>query len=203
MRKAEYPQEIQALIAQLKRLPGIGPRSAERIAIALLQSRNTFAAELAQAIEAAATRVIPCPRCGFFQSAASACSICGAPGRDHSIVCVVEQPTDVLPIERSGAYHGIYHVLGGKISPLDNVNPDDLRIDALLRRLDIEPIAEVILAVGSDVEGEATAHYLAESLAARSGLKVTRLAQGLPAGGALEQIDELTLYRALSGRRAV
>jgi recombination protein RecR len=203
MRKAEYPQEIQMLMAQLKRLPGIGPRSAERIAVALLQDRNGMASELARTIEAAATQIIACPRCGFFQSAAAGCVICGAPGRDVSMICVVEQPTDVLPIERSGGYHGLYHVLGGKISPLDNVHPEDLRIDALLRRLDLEPIVEVILAVGSDVEGEATAHYLGESLAARAGLKVTRLAQGLPAGGGLENIDELTLFRALSGRRAV
>jgi recombination protein RecR len=203
MKRAEYPVEIQRLIASLKRLPGIGPRSAERIAMALLQSRQDAATELAQALAEAVAGVGFCPRCGFFKGGDRPCVICGNPERDASIVCVVEQSTDILSIERSGAFRGLYHVLGGKLSPLDDVHPENLRIDALLARLESESIAEVILAVGSDVEGEATAHYVSEALSGRPELKVTRLAQGLPAGGGLEHIDELTLHRALSGRRAI
>ncbi|MGI8603094.1 MAG: recombination mediator RecR [Verrucomicrobiales bacterium] len=203
MKKAEYPEEIQRLIAQLKRLPGIGPRSAERIAMALLQAKGGIANELAQAIANAASQISACERCGFFQSESARCMICAAAGRDSSTICIVEQATDVIPIERSAAYHGLYHVLGGKISPLNNVHPEDLRIEALLRRLETESIQEIILAIGSDIEGEATAHYLADALSSRPNLKLTRLAQGLPAGGGLEHIDELTLSRALSGRRLV
>jgi recombination protein RecR len=203
MKAAEYPSEIQRLITSLKRLPGIGPRSAERIAVTLLQSRQPLATELAQALSDAVSGIGFCPQCGFFKGAGRPCAICDDPERETTIVCVVEQPNDILPIERSGAFRGLYHVLGGKISPLDNRHPEDLHIERLLARVASESIAEVILAVSSDVEGEATAHYLSAALAARPGLKVTRLAQGLPAGGGLEHIDELTLRRALTGRRAI
>ena len=201
MKKAEYPAEIQNLIAHLKRLPGIGPRSAERVAISLLQTRKALAVDLAHALTAAVGHVVACGRCGFFRSEGGHCSVCDATERDATVICIVEQPTDILPLERSGAYRGQYHVLGGKISPRDNIHPEDLRIDALDRRLAVEPVEEVIIAVGSDVEGEATAHYLGQHLAGRENLRLTRLAQGLPAGGGLDHADDLTLFRALSGRQ--
>lgn len=207
MRKAEYPEEIRALIVQLKRLPGVGPRSAERMAVALLSGRTGLAADLARALDTAARQILACPICGFFQSAGRPCVLCEAPDRDRSTVCVVEQPTDIVPLERTGAYHGLYHVLGGRLSPLDNIHPENLRLAELSRRLADGTIREIILAVGSDVEGEATAHYLVDFLAPigtpEHPLSVTRLAQGLPAGGGLEHADDLTLHRALSGRRRV
>ena len=205
MRKAEYPEEIRSLVLQLKRLPGVGPRSAERMAVALLTGKTGVATDLARALDTAARQIIACPVCGFFQSAGRPCALCDAPDRDRSVVCVVEQPTDIVPLERTGAYHGLYHVLGGRLSPLDNVHPENLRIAELTRRLADGAIREIILAVGSDVEGEATAHYLADHLAPLATpehpLTVTRLAQGLPAGGGLEHADDLTLHRALSARR--
>ena len=204
MSRIDYPDEIRALIAQLRRLPGIGPRSAERIALWLLRSRQRPAADLASALTAAADGVKLCGACGFFAGAADGCRLCGDPARDRRQLCVVEQSTDILPLERTGVYHGLYHALQGRISPLDNVGPEDLRVGELLERLGHGVVEEVILATGSDVEGEATAHYLAELIreaAPRVGL--SRLAQGLPAGGGLESADELTLLRALSGRRTL
>ena len=201
MKRAEYPAAIRALIAELKRLPGIGPRSAERIALWMIQSRDARAGEVARAIGEVTATIRPCPRCGFFTTGAL-CEICADPARDPALICVVEQPTEILPLERTGAFRGHYHALGGRISPLDHVGPDDLRIDALLARIAAEKPAEIILALGSDVEGEATANYLA-ALLREHPVTVTRLAQGLPAGGGLEHADELTLTRAMSGRTAV
>ena len=201
MKRAEYPAAIRALIAELKRLPGIGPRSAERIALWMIQSRDARAGEVARAIGEVTATIRPCPRCGFFTTGAL-CEICADPARDPALICVVEQPTEILPLERTGAFRGHYHALGGRISPLDHVGPDDLRIDALLARIAAEKPAEIILALGSDVEGEATANYLA-TLLRELPVAVTRLAQGLPAGGGLEHADELTLTRAMSGRTAV
>jgi recombination protein RecR len=198
MRKVDYPQAIRGLISELKRMPGIGPRSAERIALWMVQSRDARSAEIARVISETASNVRTCSRCGFF-STGSLCEICADPQRDPAQICVVEQATDILPLERTGAYRGVYHTLGGKIAPLDHVGPEDLRIEALLARIREQPVAEVILAIGSDVEGEATANYLA-SVLRECGAKVTRLAQGLPAGGGLDHADELTLSRALSGR---
>lgn len=204
MNRVDYPSEIKELIAQLKRLPGVGPKSAERIAIWMLGARGSAAGDLAEAIHKAESSVTACGQCGFFAGAGVECLICSDPDREAGVVCVVEQPTDVLPLERTGAFRGQYHCLGGRISPLDNVGPEDLQIDALIRRLATGGFSEVILAVGSDVEGEATANYLAEMLKRRAeGLSVTRLAQGLPAGGGLEHADELTLFRALDGRRTM
>lgn len=207
MRKADYPEEIKTLVLHLKRLPGVGPRSAERIAVSLVTGKSSLATELARALDSAARHIGACPTCGFFKSADQPCGICQAPGRDTTVVCVVEQPTDIVPLERTGAYHGLYHVLGGKLAPLDNIHPENLRIAELTRRLADRQIREVILAVGSDVEGEATAHYLADQLAPLSTpdhpLTITRLAQGLPAGGGLDHADDLTLHRALSGRRSL
>lgn len=196
----DYPFPVKALIQQLKRLPGIGPKSAERIAIWLMQRGCEATAPFAEALNAAGTEVSECDVCGFFATEAEGCAVCDGPGRDHAVLCVVEQPTDILPLERSGAYRGHYHSLRGKISPLENVGPEDLRIAELIGRIRDGHFAEVILAFSADVEGEATANYLVEILSSFDGVRVTRLAHGLPVGGGLENADELTLYRALEGR---
>ncbi len=199
MAKVEYPAEVRALIAELKRLPGVGPRSAERVAVYLLQNPKANPMDLSAALRACHETVKACPLCGFFMGE-SDCAVCSEQGREAALLCVVEQPTDVLPIERSGVFRGLYHCLGGKLSPLDDVRPEDLRIGGLVRRVRETPGTEVILATSSDVEGEATANYLSEVLAP-TGCQITRLAQGLPAGGGLEFADELTLSRAFEGRR--
>ena len=199
MKRVEYPGPITELVAQLRRMPGIGPRSAERIALWMNQSRDARPVEIARAIETAAEGVRPCERCGFF-STGPVCEICADASRNAELLCVVEQATDILPLERTGAFRGRYHALGGRIAPLDHVGPEKLRIDELLKRIDAESPLEVILALGADVEGEATANYLADLLREKP-VTVTRIAQGLPAGGGLESADELTLTRALSGRR--
>ncbi len=196
---AALPEPITALIAALSRLPGIGPRSAERIALYLVQSDIAGVKQLADAILRARDRIQFCPVCGALTEK-SPCDICGDPRRDGSLVCIVEQPVDILSIEKSGTFRGKYHVLGGKISPLDGIGPDDLRITDLEKRLKAEPIKEIVIALGTDVEGDATGFYLAKRLA-RSGLKITRIAHGLPAGTGLEFADEVTLSRALEGRR--
>ncbi len=203
MIRADFPEPVKSLIGELKRLPGIGPRSAERIAVWLIQNPKASPSTLADALRAAEQTVRPCPVCGFFANADELCAICSDPQRDERMLCVVEQATDVLPLERSGAFRGHYHCLGGKLSPLDRVSPEDLRIPSLLRRLDAAANStetEVILALGSDVEGEATANYLADLLRGKN-CRLTRIAQGLPAGGGLEHADELTLMRAMQGRR--
>jgi recombination protein RecR len=200
--KIDYPAELRHLIAQFKRLPGIGPRSAERIVLWLLRQKSAPSGELANALHEVAQHITLCDDCGFFSSAVTGCAVCHEAARDATLLCVVEQSTDILPLERTGAYHGHYHALHGRISPLDNVGPDALRIGPLLRRVAQGSIREVILATGSDVEGEATAHYLSDALRrTQPTLVISRLAQGLPAGGGLESADELTLHRALSGRR--
>lgn len=199
MARVEFPSEVLLLVQELKRLPGIGPRSAERIAVHLLQSPKAAPMDLARSLQDCEREVRMCEICGFFMGQAG-CLACVDKGRNRGLLCVVEQPTDVLPIERSGVFDGLYHCLGGRLSPLDDVRPEDLRIGGLLRRVKGDPETEVILATGSDVEGEATANYLTEVLAP-TGCRVTRLAQGLPAGGGLEFADELTLSRAFEGRR--
>lgn len=201
MAKADFPEPVKALIGELKRLPGVGPRSAERMAVWLLQNKKAEPRALAEALERAEETVVRCPACGFFATR-ERCGICDDPKRDGRLLCVVEQATDVLPLERSGAFAGRYHCLGGKLSPLDRVSPEDLEIPSLLRRIgEAEEEIEVILALGSDVEGEATANYLADLLRGRN-CRISRIAQGLPAGGGLEHADELTLMRALQGRRS-
>lgn len=197
MARIEYPEAVGALVDELKALPGVGPRSAERIAIWLLQHPKSDPIGFAAALTRAKAEVSSCPRCGFFATA-ERCSVCDHPNREKTL-CVVEQPTDVLPMERSGVFKGRYHCLGGRLSPLDNVTPDDLRIAGLVRRVEDEGIEEVILALGADVEGEATSSYLNDLL--RGKCRVSRLAQGLPAGGGLEHADALTLARAFEGRR--
>jgi recombination protein RecR len=202
MRRADFPNPVKELVAELKRLPGIGPRSAERMAVWLLQNPKADPAALAHSLTHAAERIVPCNICGFFATAES-CGLCDDSTRDAHQLCVVEQATDVLPIERSGSFRGRYHCLGGKLSPLDRVSPEDLRIPSLLRRIDDGPDdVEIILALGADVEGEATANYLADLLRGKP-VRLTRIAQGLPAGGGLEHADELTLLRAMQGRRGI
>jgi len=201
MKRVGYPPAIQSLVAELKRMPGIGPRSAERIALWMVQSRDARPAELARTIAETTASIRPCPRCGFFATG-TLCEFCSDDTRDRTQLCVVEQATDILPLERTGAFRGRYHALGGRIAPLDHVGPEDLRIDALIERVKTEAPVEVILALGADVEGEATANYIA-GLLRDVPVKTTRLAQGLPAGGGLEHADELTLSRALSGRTAL
>ena len=193
------PESVTTLIAALRRLPGIGPRSAERVALHLVQSDSAIVRELADAIVAARARIIFCDTCGALTEK-SPCAFCANPRRDASFICIVERAVDILSIEKSGTFRGKFHVLGGKISPLDGVTPEDLKIAELERRLQHEPITEVVLALGTDVEGDATSSYLAKRLA-RTGLKVSRIAHGLPAGTGLEYADELTLSRALEGRR--
>lgn len=201
MKRAEYPAAVRALVAELKRMPGVGLRSAERIALWMIQSRDARPGEIARAIGVVTETVQACPRCGFFTTEAL-CDLCTDPARDSALICVVELPTEILPLERTGAFRGRYHALGGRISPLDHIGPDDLRIDALLARIKVEAPSEIILALGADVEGEATANYLA-GLLREFPVAVTRLAQGMPAGSGLEHADELTLSRAMSGRTRV
>jgi recombination protein RecR len=196
----DYPAPIRELILQMKSLPGIGARSAERIVLWLLGRGNARVAELEAALGGLRERVAMCPECGFYMEKDGACPLCHGSRRQPKLLCVVEQAADVLRLERSGAYAGLYHVLGGKLSPLDNIGPSDLRIGELVHRVKELHPEEVILALGADVEGEATSGYVAEVLR-ETGVHVTRLAQGMPAGGGLEHADEMTLHHALSGRR--
>ena len=201
MRKIEYPAAIRELIAQLRQMPGVGPRSAERIALWMVQARGKQPDDIAQAISVTRQSIRPCTQCGFF-TMEEVCEICADPTRIVDQLCVVEQPTDILPLERTSAFRGRYHSLGGRISPLDHVGPEDLRIDQLLARARGGEFNEIILALAADVEGEATTNYLLELLKPLP-IKITRIAHGLPAGGGLESADELTLYQALSDRRQI
>ena len=193
------PEPIITLTAALAKLPGVGPRSAERIALHLVQAETAQVQHLAGTILMARERIRFCQTCGALTEK-SPCATCTDDRRDASIVCVVERAVDILSIEKSGSFRGKFHVLGGKISPLDGVEPDDLRIGDLEKRLAAEPIKEIIIALGTDVEGDATSSYLAKRLS-RAGLKISRIGFGLPAGSGLEFADELTLDRALEGRR--
>ena len=192
------PEPIQQLTAALSSLPGIGPRSAERLALHIVQSDAAGVQALAAALTNARERVHACSVCGALTET-DPCGFCTDPRRDSHLICLVEKPTDILSVEKSGSFRGRFHVLGGRISPLNGVDPEDLRIAELEKRLETEPVQEVILALGTDVEGDATSHYLAKRLSSR-GLKVTRLARGLPAGSGLDFADEMTLARALEGR---
>jgi recombination protein RecR len=195
----ELPLPVQALVLALKSLPGIGPRSAERLALHVLHLDPERVRTLAEALVAARERVVACGRCGGLTEI-QPCRICADSRRDATVICVVERATDLLGFERSGTFRGTYHVLGGKLSPLEGVGPEDLRIGGLEARLEGGEVREVVMALSGDVEGEATAHYLRQRLSGR-GVRITRLAQGLPAGAGLEYADELTLSRAMEGRR--
>jgi recombination protein RecR len=189
---------VDNLVAQLTRLPGIGTRTAQRLAFHLLQVSKTEALALAGAIEDVKERVRFCRQCGNLTEE-ELCSICRDARRDQTMICVVEHPADLLSLERTAEYRGLYHVLGGALSPLDGIEPESLRIDELLHRVGSNGVQEVVLATNPNMTGEATAAYLADRLRGR--VKVTRLASGLPVGGDLEYADEVTLGRALSGRR--
>jgi recombination protein RecR len=198
LRRTEYPAAIRELIAQLRQMPGVGPRSAERIALWMVRARGDQPEQIARAITATRQSIHTCNLCGFF-AAGEICEICADPSRLTDLLCVTEQPTDILPLERTAAFRGRYHSLGGKISPLDHVAPEDLRIKELLERVDREKIAEIIFALPADVEGEATTNYIVDLLKSKP-VALTRIARGIPAGGGLESADELTLAAALSGR---
>ncbi len=198
MKPVDYPEPFGDLTRELRRLPGIGPRTAERIALWLASSKDARPLDLAKVLQGAAENLRACTICGFFATQEH-CQICQDENRAGKEICVVEQATDILPIERTGFLKGRYHALGGRLAPLDHVGPDQLRIDALLARIKNEGTTEIILALSADVEGEATTNYLAEMLAPL-GVPVTRIAHGLPAGGGLEHADPLTLQRALAGR---
>ncbi len=193
------PEPLVDLMAALGRLPGIGPRTAERLALHIVQADPAEVDRLATALTTARLRVKACERCGALTEA-QPCALCADDRRDASLLCVVERPVDVLLLDKTGVFPGRFHVLGGKLSPINGVEPEDLRIQELELRLTAEPIREVVLALPTDVEGDATSSYLARRLAPR-GVRVTRLAHGLPAGTGLEFADELTLSRALEGRR--
>jgi recombination protein RecR len=193
------PESISSLITALSKLPGIGPRSAERIALHLVQTDSALVRQLADSILLAREKIQFCTTCGALTEK-SPCSICDDSRRDATLVCVVERAVDILSVEKSGAFRGKFHVLGGKISPLDGVEPEDLKIADLEKRLSNKLIKEIIIALGTDVEGDATSNYLAKRLS-RAGLKISRIGFGLPAGSGLEFADELTLNRALESRR--
>lgn len=196
-----YAGPVQDLIDELGRLPGVGPKSAQRIAFHLLKLPKEDALRLARAIGEAKDRVAWCQRC-FNLAENELCGLCSDDRRDATLLCVVEEPKDLVAVEKTGEYRGRYHVLQGAISPIEGVGPDQLRVKELLARLDPEGVTEVILCTNPNIEGEATAMYLGRLLTPL-GLKVTRIASGLPVGGDLEYADELTLGRALEGRREV
>ena len=194
-----YADAVQAVIDELGRLPGVGPKSAQRLAFHLMKLSVEDTSRLTSAIDEMKVRIRFCDLC-FNISEAELCPVCADDRRDGSVLCVVEEPRDIVAVERTGEFGGRYHVLGGAISPIEGVGPDQLRIRELLARLDEEGVTEVILATNPNIEGEATAMYLARLLAPL-GLEVTKIASGLPVGGDLEYADELTLGRALEGRR--
>lgn len=192
-------QSIQTLLDELERLPGIGPKSAQRIAYWILNSDEAVALRLSDAIVSVKHTVHFCPRC-FNYAEGDICDICASPRRDQHLLCVVSEPRDVAPIERTGVFSGIYHVLGGALSPTEGIGPNELHVQELMARLGSEDIHEVVLATNPNIEGETTAAYLAR-LIKPLGIEVTRPASGLPVGGDLEFADEVTLSRALEGRR--
>lgn len=195
------PAALRAVLDDLQRLPGVGQKSAQRIAFHLLRKSPEDLQAIAQNLELLHAGTKRCTTCGMLAEGTT-CSICANPQRDSSTLCVVEMALDVLAIERTGEFHGRYHVLGGALSPLDEIGPEDLNISSLIERVKAEQPREIILALNASVEGETTALYL-KKLFRESGVKVTRLAQGLPTGAALEFADDLTITRALSGRRTL
>ena len=197
---AEVPAPLTRVMEELGRLPGIGPKTAQRLSFYILRTPRDSVERLAAALVDVKARIRFCDEC-FFIAEGERCAICLSSRRDRAILCVVEEPLDVMAIERTGEYNGIYHVLHGALSPIDGIGPGELKIAELVSRLRREPVSEVILACDPDMEGEATADYLAQQLAPL-GIQTSRLAHGLPVGGELEYADELTLARAFSGRRS-
>jgi recombination protein RecR len=197
---AEGPAPLARLVAELSRLPGIGQRTAQRLAFHLLRAPDEEATALAEAIREVKEKVGLCEEC-FNLAEERLCRICADTTRDRAIICVVEEPADVIPIERTHEYRGLYHVLGGALSPIDGVDAQDLKIAELLRRAEVSEVSEVVLATNPTTTGEATALHIAERL--RGTVAVTRLASGLPVGADLEHADEVTLGKALAGRRSL
>jgi recombination protein RecR len=198
---AYYPEPVARLIEALQRLPGIGPKTAQRLAFFLLKRPADEVRELSESLLAVKEQIVACRTC-FNVTDQDPCRICADPARDARVLCVVEEPNDMLAMERTGEFKGRYHVLLGALSPLDGVGPEDLKIRELLARLDAGGTTEVILATNPNVEGEATALYLAKLLRPL-GVRVTRIARGLPVGGDLEYADQVTLSKALEGRREI
>jgi recombination protein RecR len=200
-----YAPPVQRLVTELSKLPGVGNRTAQRLAFHILRTSAEDAAALAEAIREVKEKIGLCEVC-FNLTDEARCRICQDPRRDHGLICVVEEPSDVIPMERTHEYHGVYHVLGGALSPIDGVDPEDLKIAELLARASSgeSAVSEVVLATNPTTTGEATALHIAEELRVRTPhLSVTRLASGLPVGSDLEYADEVTLGKALAGRRAV
>jgi recombination protein RecR len=196
-----YPEPVARLIEALQRLPGIGPKTAQRLTFFLLKRPAAEVRELADSLLAVKDRIVSCQTC-FNVTDQDPCRICADPARDTRVLCIVEEPNDLLAMERTGEFKGRYHVLLGALSPLDGIGPEDLKVRELLARLDAGGTTEVILATNPNVEGEATALYLAKLLRPL-GLRVTRIARGLPVGGDLEYADQVTLSKALEGRREI
>ena len=190
--------EIERLIQLLARLPGLGPRSARRAALHLIRRREELLGPLAEAMRVAKEKIVTCSTCGNIDTS-DPCAICSDPRRDPSMICLVEQPVDVFTMEKAGSFRGNYHVLGGALSPLDGIGPDDLNIAKLVGRVAEGGVREVILAVNATVDGQTTAHYITEMLA-HLGVKCTRLAHGVPVGGELDYLDEGTLAAAMRSR---
>jgi recombination protein RecR len=196
---AYYPEPVARLIEALQRLPGIGPKTAQRLTFFLLKQPADQVAGLADSLTQLKALIVHCTVC-FNVTQENPCRICGDPRRDARALCVVEEPNDLLAVERTGEFHGRYHVLLGALSPLDGIGPEDIKVRELLGRLEREPVDEIILATNPSVEGEATAIYLAKLLKPFA-VRITRIARGLPVGGDLEYADEVTLSKALEGRR--
>jgi recombination protein RecR len=197
---AEYIAPIQRLIEEFRRLPGVGAKTAARFAFAVLNLTEDEAAGFADAINGIKRDVHRCPACFGLSSSPEKCDICSNPDRDHSVICVVEHPKDVMVMEKVRGYRGVYHVLGGVLSPIDNVTPDDLTINELVARVETGEVGEIIIATNPTPHGDTTAAYLARVLEPY-GISVSRIAYGIPVGGDIEYADEVTLYRAMEGRR--
>ena len=196
-----YPASIQNLINHISRLPGIGEKTAERLALHILRGSRQEAEQLANSILNIKDRVKLCSRC-FALSDSETCSLCSDPARDPLFLCVVEQPADMVAVEKSGAFRGMYHILSGALSPMNGIGPEDIRIRELIARVEKDQVKEVLLATGTNVEGEATASYIAQILE-KYHIQVTRIASGVPMGGDLKYVDQVTLKRALETRHAL
>jgi recombination protein RecR len=196
-----YPASIQNLIKNIAKLPGIGEKTAERLAMHILRGSRQEAERLAQSILNVKDKVKLCSRC-FALSDDEICSMCRDPARDATFVCVVEQPADMIAVEKSGAFRGVYHILSGALSPMNGVGPEDIRVGELLARIEKDKVKEVVLATSTNVEGEATASYIAQVLA-KYPVRITRIASGVPMGGDLKYVDQVTLKRALETRHAL
>ena len=196
-----YPEPLAKLISELQKLPSIGPKTAQRIAMHILRMKDEDAKRLGQLVSVVKDQIIYCSICGGVTDR-DPCHICGDTKRDHKIICVVEETDDVIALEKAGIFKGIYHVLMGALSPLEGINPDDLRINQLLERINSQEIEEIVIATNPNAQGQVTAIYLSKKIKPM-GIKVTQLAYGLPIGGDIEYADEVTLGKALEGRREI